>query len=100
MQHKAFFSTWCRTFLHTKENDVFFLNALRTSPPREGPFHVMVVRNSHAFREPRCYENNVCTCRPTHLFLLDDGVTFGEDMMFVLGSYDHFLSVSYFSPAL
>ena len=28
MEQKAFFSTWCRTFLHTRENDVFFLNAL------------------------------------------------------------------------
>ena len=50
MEHKAFLSTWCRTFMHTWEKDVFILNALRISPaptPREGPFHVMFVR-THA----------------------------------------------------
>ena len=26
MEHKAFFSTWCKTFLHTREKEVFFLN--------------------------------------------------------------------------
>ena len=24
MEHKAFLSTWCRTFMHTREKDVFF----------------------------------------------------------------------------
>ena len=41
IEHKAFLSTWCRTFMHTREKDVFFLNALRISlapTPREGPF--------------------------------------------------------------
>ena len=35
------------TFMHTREKDVFFLNASRISlspTPREGPFHVMFVR--------------------------------------------------------
>ena len=27
MEHKAFLSTWCKTFLHTKEKEVFFLNS-------------------------------------------------------------------------
>ena len=88
---------------HKGERWIFFLNALRISlalTPREGPFHVMFVRSSHVLREPRCYANNVCTCRPTHLFFLDDGVTFGENMMFVLGSYDHFSVFHLFSPAL
>ena len=47
MEHKAFFSTWCKTFMHKIEKDVFFLNALKISlapTPREGPFHVMFVR--------------------------------------------------------
>ena len=47
MEHKAFLTTWCRTFMHTREKDVFFLNALKVSlaPTRqEGPFHVMFVR--------------------------------------------------------
>ena len=26
MEHKAFLSTWCKTFLHTREKEVFFLN--------------------------------------------------------------------------
>ena len=50
MEHKAFLSTWCRTLMHTREKDLFFLNALRNSlasTPREGPFHVMCVRNQH-----------------------------------------------------
>ena len=41
-------------------------------------------------RESRCYENNVCNCRLTHQFLLDDDVTLRENIVFVLGSYDHF----------
>ena len=28
MEHKAFLSTWCQTFIHTREKDVFFLNTL------------------------------------------------------------------------
>ena len=31
MEHKAFLSTWCRTFMHTKEKEVFFLNDLKVS---------------------------------------------------------------------
>ena len=31
MEHKAFLSTWCRTFLHTREKEVFFLNTLKIS---------------------------------------------------------------------
>ena len=48
--HKAFLYTWCRTCMHTREKDIFFLNALRifVAPTRqEGPFHVMFVRNQH-----------------------------------------------------
>ena len=56
-----------------------------------------VCENSHVFRESRGYENNVCTCRLTHLFLLDDGVMFGANIMFVLGSYDHFLCFTFIS---
>ena len=40
-----------KTFLHTREKDVFFPNALKISlapTPREGPFHVMFVRNQHS----------------------------------------------------
>ena len=29
MEHKAFLSTWCKTFLHTREKEVFFLNTSR-----------------------------------------------------------------------
>ena len=48
-EHKAFLTTWCRTFMHTREKNVFFLNDLKISlspAPREGPFHVMVVKIS------------------------------------------------------
>ena len=50
IEHKAFLSTWCRTFMRTREKDIFFLNALRiplAPTPQEGPFHVMFVRNRH-----------------------------------------------------
>ena len=31
MEHKAFLSTWCETFLHTREKEVFLLNTLKIS---------------------------------------------------------------------
>ena len=31
MEHKASLSAWCRTFLHTREKEVFFLNTLKIS---------------------------------------------------------------------
>ena len=46
MEHKAFLSTWCKTFLHTREKEVFFLNTLKISlaqTPQERPFQVMFV---------------------------------------------------------
>ena len=46
MEHMAFLSTWCGTFMQTKENAVFFLNDLKVplAPTlQEGPFHVMFV---------------------------------------------------------
>ena len=46
MEHKAFVSTWCKTFLHTKEMEVFFLNTPKISlsqTHQEGPFQVMFV---------------------------------------------------------
>ena len=49
MEHKAFLSAWCRTFMHKREKNVFFLNDLKISlspAPREGPFHVMFVKTS------------------------------------------------------
>ena len=30
LEHKAFLSTWCKTFLRTREKEVFFLNTLKT----------------------------------------------------------------------
>ena len=51
MQHTALLSTWCKTFLHTREKEVFFLNALKISlapTPQEGPFQVMFVVDSAA----------------------------------------------------
>ena len=86
-------STWCRTCMHTREKDVFFLNALRISPtPREEPFHMMFVR-THTY-----FENQDAT-KLTHLFLLDDGVIFGENNVLVLGSCDYFSQCLIFSPS-
>ena len=53
MEHKAFFSTWCRTFMHTREKNVSFLGAVEISllpASREGPFHVMFVRTRMNFQ--------------------------------------------------
>ena len=49
MEHKAFLSTWCKTFMHTREKNVFFLTASRISlspASQGGPFHVRFVRTS------------------------------------------------------
>ena len=49
MEHKAFLSTWCATFMHTRERIVFFVNAFKISlspVPREGPSRVMFARTS------------------------------------------------------
>ena len=46
MEHKAHLSAWCRTFMFTRENEVFFLNTPKISfapTPPEGPFRVMFV---------------------------------------------------------
>ena len=46
MEHKAFLSTWCKTFMHTREKEVFFLNTLKISLApihQEGLFQVMFV---------------------------------------------------------
>ena len=92
MEHKAFLSACCRTFMHTREKDVFFLNVLRVSRTNStrGTIPCDVCENSHVFRVSRCCQNNVCTRKLTHLFLTDDGVTFGENIVFVSGSFDHF----------
>ena len=50
MEHKAFLSTWCRTFMFTREKEVFFLNTLKSSlapPTQEGSFEVMFVATHH-----------------------------------------------------
>ena len=46
VEHNAFFSTWCKSFLHTREKEVFFLHTLEISlaqTPQGGPFQVMFV---------------------------------------------------------
>ena len=58
-----------------------------------------VCENSCVLRESRCYENNVCTRRLTHLFLLDDGVIFGENIVCCAWFVTILLSVSHFSPS-
>ena len=56
---------------------------------------IYVCENSHGFRESRCYENSVCTRKTTHLLLLDHGVILSGNIVFVLGSYDHFLCFTF-----
>ena len=100
MEHKAFLSIWCRTYAHKGEG--FFLPGcfeafVRTNSTRRTlPCDVCEI--SHVFRESRCFENNVCTCILTHLFLLDDGVIFGKNIVFVLDLMTIFF-VSLFSPS-
>ena len=56
MEQLAFLSTWCSTFMHTSENDIFFLNALRISlapTPREGPFYLIFVVTQHTKEQKR-----------------------------------------------
>ena len=72
MERKAFLFTWCRTFLHTRENVVFFLNTLKifsftSSTRRTIPCYDCW--NFHGFWESRFYEFNVCIHRLTHLFI-------------------------------
>ena len=58
IEHKAFLSTWCRTLMHLREKDVFFLNALKFSlapTPQGEPFHVMLVRKQHT-QESKNYD--------------------------------------------
>ena len=60
MEHEAFLSPWCSTFMYTRENDVLFLNALRISlapTPQEGSFRVMFVGTDHSQEQK---EQKVC----------------------------------------
>ena len=44
LEHKAFLSSWCRTFMHTRDKEVFFLNSLEIclAPTlQERPFQVL-----------------------------------------------------------
>ena len=75
VEHKAFLSTWCRTFMHTRDKEVFFLNSLKISLAptlQERPFQVMFAGTQQTQKElnlsvrARCYENNVCLRRFLH----------------------------------
>ena len=88
MEHKVFKATWCRTFVHTREKDDFSLNALKiylTPTPREGPFH----ENSHIVRVKMLRKSRLHS--QTHESIsLGRWCHLGENIVFVLGSYDHF----------
>ena len=50
VEHKAFLSTWRRTFMHRREKEVCFLNTLKiflAPPPQEGQFQVMFAGTKH-----------------------------------------------------
>ena len=54
MEHKAFLSTWCRTFLHTRVKEVFILKTLQISLAtihQEGSFEVMFVGTEHTKKQ-------------------------------------------------
>ena len=57
-------------------------------------------RNMCEFESQDPTKNNVCTCRLTHQFLLDDHVTLGEFIVFVFGSDENFSVLQLFLPAL
>ena len=96
VKYKAFLSNCCGTFMHTWEKDITYESVLVIclTPSTRRTLQVMFVRALTWFQESRCYVNKVCARRHTHPFLLDDGVIFGENIVFVCGSYVHFLSVS------
>ena len=88
MKHEDFWSTWCRTFMHTREKHVFSLYALRVSlspTSREGPFHVMFVRTPMNFESQDAVKNNVCTRRLKHLTIHED-----DDIVDLHGRHNHF----------
>ena len=112
IEHKALLCTWCRTFMHTREKELFFLNALKISLAptlQEGPFQVMFLRNQHVDEQKElntcelesqdAARINVCTRRFTHPIFLVDDVDFGENVLSVLGSYDTFCLVSLAPPS-
>ena len=50
MEHKAFISTWCSTFMHTWEKEVFLVNTLKISLAplsEEGSIQVMCMGTRH-----------------------------------------------------
>ena len=94
--------------MHTREKDVFFLNTLNVSLAHRA-LHVTLVRNQHI---DELNELNTCELESqdatkitsasadTHINLLDDDVTVGENIVFVLGSFDNFSVFHLFLPAL
>ena len=104
MEHKAFLSTWCRTFMHTKEKEVFFLNALNISLAptfQEGSFQVVSVGTQHTKEQKELktcerkdqnpYENNVCLRRFMHSISLSSDVDCDENFVSVPGSDELFV---------
>ena len=103
MEQKAFLTTWCRTCLQTRTACSLlecFQVLSRTNSTRK-TIPCDVCEKLHVFRNSGCYEKNVCTRRLTHLSLLDDGVIWGKNIVFVCGSFDHFSKVFHllFLPA-
>ena len=89
MEHKTFLSTWCRTFMHTREKNVFFLDALKISLSltsfKRRTIPCDVCESFRGLGESRRYENNVCTCRRTHLSIHRD-----DDIVHVHTRHNHF----------
>ena len=95
-------STWCRTFRHTRANNVFFLNDLKISlapTPREGLFHVMFVR-THT-----CFENQDATkitsaIADTRIYPSWTMVSFFVNTLCLCLVHDHFSVFHLFLQAL
>ena len=92
MEHKDFVSTRCRTFMHTRENVFFFLNALKISlapTPREGPFHGMFVRTLIDSENPNATKIS-SGLADSRIYFSWTMVSFLVRTLFVLGSFDNF----------
>ena len=98
MEHKAFLSTRCRTLMHTREKQVFFLSTLKIyfslTSFTKSTIPCDVCENFLGFRESRCYENIVCTRRHTHLSIHED-----DDIVHVHARHNHFSQcLTFLSP--
>ena len=102
MEHKAFLSRWCRTSMHTMEEDVFFVNALNfscTNSPRrkisgdvfgDSAYQGAKEHNTCDQHQSRCHKDNVCLRRFMHPNSLVSDADSDKNVVSVLGSHELF----------